>query len=89
VSAAERSIFARIIAGEIPCQRVFENAQVFAFLDIHPLADGHTLVMPKRAVARLEDLTAAEAAETVTSNNAGIRHGRTCIPITSALRNGA
>lgn len=63
MSAAERSIFARIIAGEIPCHRVFENAQVFAFLDIHPLADGHALVMPKRAVARLEDLTAEEAAD--------------------------
>jgi histidine triad (HIT) family protein len=63
VSAGQPSIFARIIAGEIPCQRVFENEYLLAFLDIRPLAEGHTLVLPKRAVARFEDLTPEEAAE--------------------------
>ena len=57
------SIFAKIIAGEIPCQRVFENEHVLAFLDINPLAVGHTLVVPKRAVPRLADLSPEEAAE--------------------------
>lgn len=57
------SIFARIVAGEIPCQRVFENEHVLAFLDIRPLADGHTLIVPKRTVERLEDLTPEEAAQ--------------------------
>ena len=57
------SIFARIVAGEIPCQKVFENEHVLAFLDINPLSEGHTLVLPKRTVARLADLTADEAAE--------------------------
>ena len=56
------SIFTKIIKGEIPCQRVFENDQVLAFLDITPLAEGHTLVVPKRQVERLEDLPAADAA---------------------------
>jgi histidine triad (HIT) family protein len=55
-------IFARIVAGEIPAHRVYENDQDLAFLDIHPQADGHTLVIPKREVERLEDLTPAEAA---------------------------
>lgn len=41
------SIFSRIIAGEIPCYKVAENDQFFAFLDINPLAKGHTLVVPK------------------------------------------
>ncbi|MBB3186486.1 HIT family protein [Microbacter margulisiae] len=41
------SIFSRIIAGEIPCYKVAENEQFFAFLDINPLAKGHTLVVPK------------------------------------------
>ncbi len=63
MSAAQPSVFARIIAGEIPCQRVFENEHVLAFLDIRPLAEGHTLVLPKRSAARLADLTPAEAAE--------------------------
>ncbi len=61
--AAAGSIFARIVAGEIPCQKVFENEHVLAFLDINPLAEGHTLLLPKRTVARLEDLTPEEAAE--------------------------
>jgi histidine triad (HIT) family protein len=56
------SIFTRIIRGEIPSHRVFEDDSTFAFLDINPLAEGHTLVVPKRAVARLEELTADEAA---------------------------
>jgi histidine triad (HIT) family protein len=63
VSAAQGSIFARIVAGEIPCQRVFENAHVLAFLDIHPLTDGHTLLVPKQPAARLSDLDPATAAE--------------------------
>ncbi|MFN0134610.1 MAG: HIT family protein [Phycisphaerae bacterium] len=57
------SIFTKIINGQIPCHRVFENEHVIAFLDINPLADGHTLVIPKRQVERLEQLPADEAAE--------------------------
>lgn len=60
---AADSIFTRIIRGEIPCHKVFENASVFAFLDINPLATGHTLVVPRRQVVRLEELPADEAAE--------------------------
>jgi histidine triad (HIT) family protein len=41
------SIFTRIIQGEIPCYKVAEDEQFFAFLDIRPLAKGHTLVIPK------------------------------------------
>jgi histidine triad (HIT) family protein len=41
------TIFSRIISGEIPCYKVAENEQFFAFLDINPLAKGHTLVVPK------------------------------------------
>ncbi len=41
------SIFSRIIAGEIPCYKVAENDRFFAFLDINPLQEGHTLVIPK------------------------------------------
>jgi histidine triad (HIT) family protein len=61
--AGRGSVFARIVAGEIPCHRVFENDQVLAFLDTSPLAEGHTIVIPKRAVERFEDLLPEEAAE--------------------------
>ena len=63
MAGAPRSIFARIAAGEIPCQKVFENEHVLAFLDIHPLADGHTLVIPKQEVAHLDQLAPHVAAE--------------------------
>ena len=50
------TIFSRIIAGEIPCYKVAENDHYFAFLDINPLAKGHTLVVPKQEVDYLYDL---------------------------------
>ena len=50
------SIFSRIIAGEIPCYKVAEGENNFAFLDINPLAKGHTLVVPKTEVDYIFDL---------------------------------
>ena len=50
------SIFSRIIAGEIPCYKVAEDDNYFAFLDINPLAVGHTLVIPKKEVDYIFDL---------------------------------
>jgi len=44
------TIFERIIKGEIPCHKVWEDTEHLAFLDIRPVAPGHTLVIPKRAV---------------------------------------
>ena len=51
------TIFSKIIRGEIPCHRVYEDAAVLAFLDVNPLAPGHTLVIPKEAVATLDRLS--------------------------------
>lgn len=50
------TIFSRIVAGEIPCHKVAENEEFFAFLDINPVAVGHTLVIPKREVDYIFDL---------------------------------
>lgn len=50
------TIFSRIVAGEIPCYKVAENEDYFAFLDINPLAEGHTLVIPKREEDYIFDL---------------------------------
>ena len=50
------SIFSRIVAGEIPSWKVAEDGHYYAFLDINPLAEGHTLVIPKKEVEYLFDL---------------------------------
>ena len=50
------SIFSRIVAGEIPCYKVAEDDRFFAFLDISPVAKGHTLVIPKKEVDYIFDL---------------------------------
>ena len=50
------SIFSKIISGEIPCYRIAENEEFFAFLDIHPVSKGHTLVVPKKETDYLFDL---------------------------------
>jgi histidine triad (HIT) family protein len=56
------TIFSRIIRGEIPCHRVYEDDKVLAFLDVSPLSAGHTLVIPKEAVATLDRLSEDAAA---------------------------
>lgn len=50
------TIFSRIVAGEIPCHKIAESEEFFAFLDINPVAVGHTLVIPKREVDYIFDL---------------------------------
>ena len=55
-------IFAKIAAGEIPSYKCAENDKFYAFLDINPLVKGHTLVIPKREVDYIFDLTDEELA---------------------------
>ncbi len=50
------SIFTQIIRGEIPCHRVYEDDRTLAFLDIHPVQPGHTLVIPKKQIEFVWDL---------------------------------
>lgn len=50
------SVFTKIVKGEIPCHKVYEDGLALAFLDIHPVRLGHTLVVPKRQVEFLWDL---------------------------------
>ena len=56
------SLFSRIVAGEIPCYKVAEDEKYFAFLDISPVAKGHTLVIPKHEVDYIFDLDDEEYA---------------------------
>ena len=52
----EDSIFTKIINGEIPSHKIYEDDQTFAFLDIHPVPPGHTLVVPKQQIQYVWDL---------------------------------
>lgn len=54
--STEPTIFGRILDGEIPCHRVYEDAHVLAFLDVGPLSRGHTLVIPKQRVPSLQEM---------------------------------
>lgn len=54
------SIFTKIIKGEIPCHKVYEDEHTLAFLDIHPIQPGHVLVVPKKQVGFVWDLGSAD-----------------------------
>lgn len=59
------TIFTRIINGDIPCYKIAENDRFFAFLDINPSSEGHTLVVPKRETDYLFDLDRETLADMV------------------------
>ena len=56
------TIFAKILRGEIPCHRVYEDDQVVAFLDVNPISRGHTLVIPKEPAVTIDALSDESAA---------------------------
>lgn len=57
------SVFSKIVSGEIPCYKIAETDKFLAFLDIFPLKEGHTLVIPKKEVDHIFDLEANEYAD--------------------------
>ena len=61
----DQNIFARILRGELPAIKIYEDDQVLAFMDIMPQADGHALVIPKTPAVTLMDLPADAAAYTI------------------------
>ncbi len=61
----DQNIFAKILRGEIPCTKVYEDDKTLAFMDIMPQADGHTLVIPKEPATTLMDLSPESAAYTI------------------------
>jgi histidine triad (HIT) family protein len=56
------TVFGKILRGEIPCHRIYEDAHVLAFLDVNPIARGHTLVVPKEPAVTLDALSDDAAA---------------------------
>lgn len=59
------NLFAKIIRGEIPCHRVYEDDKALAFLDIMPMAPGHTLILPKAPARNLLDIRPDDLAHVV------------------------
>lgn len=59
---ATPTVFDKILDGQLPCHKVYEDEHVLAFLDIAPLAPGHTLVIPKERKAFLHELSDEQAA---------------------------
>ncbi|HEB57917.1 MAG TPA: histidine triad nucleotide-binding protein [Gammaproteobacteria bacterium] len=55
-------LFCRMVAGEVPCDKVYEDERVLAFRDIHPRADVHLLLIPKQHIASLDELDASHDA---------------------------
>ena len=56
------NVFAKILRGEIPCVKVFEDAKTLAFMDVMPQTEGHVLVIPKEAAENIHDLSPQGAA---------------------------
>ena len=56
------TIFSKILRGEIPCHKVYEDERVLAFLDVNPISRGHTLVIPKEPAVTVDQLSDESAA---------------------------
>jgi histidine triad (HIT) family protein len=61
------NIFAKILRGELPCEKVYEDEHVLAFMDIMPRADGHVLVIPKTPARNILDIDAAHLSQMMPS----------------------
>lgn len=62
-------LFCKIIAGDIPSHTIYEDDFVYAFLDIYPCSEGHTIVLPKQHFTRFTDMSEKEAASLFSSVN--------------------
>lgn len=75
------TIFSKIISGDIPSHKIYEDDLTYAFLDIYPVQQGHTLVVPKTAVDRLEDLPPEEYQALMATVQRLMRHLRTALHV--------
>lgn len=70
------SVFTKIIKGELPCHKVYEDERTFAFLTIGPIQPGHTLVVPKKQVDHLWDLDDEDYQAVMAATKKVARHMR-------------
>lgn len=86
------NIFAKIVRGEAPCFKVYEDDQTLAFMDIMPQADGHTLVIPKEGAESIFDLSPEAAAALIKTTKkvaAAVKEAMNAPGIMLAQLNGA
>jgi histidine triad (HIT) family protein len=80
--AAPDCIFCSIVAGDSPCSRVYEDADVLAFMDIRPFSEGHTLITPKRHASGLDELDPEQGALVFkTAQRIGLALHRSDLPV--------
>lgn len=87
-----QNIFARILRGELPCVKVYEDTQTLAFMDIMPSVEGHTLVIPKEAAETIFDLSEEAAVALMRSTRkvaAAVKEGLACSGVMLVQLNGA
>ncbi len=75
------SIFTKIIKGEIPSHKIYEDEDTFAFLDIHPISQGHTLVISKQQVPYVWDLNTREYTALMATTQKIAQHLRTILDV--------
>ncbi len=88
---SDETIFTQIVAGEIPSYTVYEDETTYAFLDAHPLAPGHTLVIPKEPYERLNDMPpelAGDVFSTVSKVTDAVERAVDAPATTIAINNG-
>jgi len=86
------NIFAKILRGELPCVRVYEDEHTLAFMDVMPSADGHTLVIPKAPAKEIFDLSAdgvAALMRTTQKVAKAVKRGLNCSGLMLVQLNGA
>jgi histidine triad (HIT) family protein len=91
-ASASECLFCKIVAGEIPCYRVYEDNHVLAFLDIGPLSRGHTLIIPKThavTLDQLEDEVAAACGAAARKVGAAVARATGCAGWNLLQNNGA
>lgn len=72
----KETVFTKIIKGEIPCHKIYEDEKTFVFLDIYPSAPGHMLVVPRKPVEFLWDLSDDDYAAVMATSRKVARHAR-------------
>ncbi|HRY30787.1 MAG TPA: HIT family protein [Candidatus Paceibacterota bacterium] len=89
--STEKTIFGKIIDGEIPCTKIYEDSETLAFLDVNPSHVGHTLVVPKKSYKNIFDLPDNEMANlmrVVKKIATAIKTGLSCDGVNVAMNNG-
>lgn len=92
MSYDNNNVFAKILRGEIPCVKVFEDEMNLAFMDVMPQADGHVLVIPKEPAENLLDLSSESASALMTTTQKiakAVKKGLNAPGIMLAMLNGA